>query len=43
MLLLAALVGLTVALATGQLFGIDRAVADWADGAPADRRVLDRR
>ncbi|MFJ6195989.1 phosphatase PAP2 family protein [Micromonospora sp. NPDC092111] len=30
-LLLAALVGLTVALATDHLFGIDRAVADWAD------------
>ncbi|MGB2571129.1 phosphatase PAP2 family protein [Micromonospora citrea] len=29
-LLLAGLVGLTVALATGHLFGIDRAVADWA-------------
>ena len=29
-LLLAALVGLTVALATGHLFGVDRAVADWA-------------
>ncbi|MEV4491569.1 phosphatase PAP2 family protein [Micromonospora coxensis] len=29
-LLLAGLVGLTVALATGNLFGIDRAVADWA-------------
>ncbi|MFE9693111.1 phosphatase PAP2 family protein [Micromonospora sp. NPDC005806] len=30
-LLLAVLVGLTVALATGHLFGLDRAVADWAD------------
>ncbi|MGR6322462.1 phosphatase PAP2 family protein [Micromonospora soli] len=30
-LLLAALVGLTVTLATGHLFGLDRAVADWAD------------
>ncbi|MEV4197274.1 phosphatase PAP2 family protein [Micromonospora globbae] len=29
-LLLAALVGLTVALVTHQLFGVDRAVADWA-------------
>ncbi|WP_204035670.1 phosphatase PAP2 family protein [Micromonospora qiuiae] len=29
--LLAALVGLTAALAAGMLFGIDRAVADWAD------------
>ncbi|MEU3454050.1 phosphatase PAP2 family protein [Micromonospora sp. NPDC006766] len=29
-LLLAALVGLTVALATGHLFGLDRAAADWA-------------
>ncbi|WDZ85621.1 phosphatase PAP2 family protein [Micromonospora cathayae] len=29
-LLLAALVGITVALAAGQLFGLDRAVADWA-------------
>ncbi|SCG61497.1 phosphatase PAP2 family protein [Micromonospora halophytica] len=35
-LLLAGLVGLTVALATGHLFGIDRAVADWAaDHRPA--------
>ncbi|MEH0841287.1 phosphatase PAP2 family protein [Micromonospora sp. CPCC 205711] len=33
--LLAALVGLTVALATGHLFGLDRAVADWsADHRP---------
>lgn len=31
-LLLAALVGLTVALARGHLLGLDRAVADWADG-----------
>lgn len=31
-LLLAGLVGLTVALAADQLFGLDRAVADWADG-----------
>ncbi|MEH0982824.1 phosphatase PAP2 family protein [Micromonospora sp. CPCC 205556] len=31
LLLLAALVGLTVALSADQLFGIDRAVADWAD------------
>ena len=31
LLLLTALVGLTVALATDHLFGIDRAVADWAD------------
>ncbi|NES31443.1 phosphatase PAP2 family protein [Micromonospora terminaliae] len=30
-LLLAALVGLTVALASGHLLGLDRAVADWAD------------
>ncbi|SCL14378.1 PAP2 superfamily protein [Micromonospora rhizosphaerae] len=30
-LLLAALVGLTVALATGHFLGLDRAVADWAD------------
>ncbi len=30
-LLLAALVGLTVALAAGWFFGIDRSVADWAD------------
>ncbi|MFR9779324.1 phosphatase PAP2 family protein [Micromonospora sp. MS34] len=30
-LLLAALVALTVALAAGHLFGLDRAVADWAD------------
>ncbi|MFF5173983.1 phosphatase PAP2 family protein [Micromonospora sp. NPDC000089] len=30
-LLLAALVALTVALATGHLLGLDRAVADWAD------------
>ncbi|SBT52305.1 PAP2 superfamily protein [Micromonospora narathiwatensis] len=29
-LLLAALVGLTVALATGHLFGLDRGAADWA-------------
>ncbi|MGK5743150.1 phosphatase PAP2 family protein [Micromonospora sp. URMC 103] len=29
--LLAALVGLTVALAADQLFGVDRAVADWAE------------
>ncbi|WP_374198088.1 phosphatase PAP2 family protein [Micromonospora sp. PLK6-60] len=31
LLLLAGLVALTVALATGHLFGLDRAVADWAD------------
>ncbi|MCM0676676.1 phosphatase PAP2 family protein [Micromonospora phytophila] len=31
LLLLAALVGLTVALAADQLLGLDRAVADWAD------------
>ncbi|MEV6798635.1 phosphatase PAP2 family protein [Micromonospora rifamycinica] len=31
LLLLAALVGLTVALATDHLFGIDRSIADWAD------------
>ncbi|PWU46099.1 PA-phosphatase [Micromonospora globispora] len=30
-LLLATLVGLTVALTTGHLFGIDRSVADWAE------------
>ena len=30
-LLLAALVGLTVALTTGHLFGIDRSAADWAE------------
>ncbi|MGC4894975.1 phosphatase PAP2 family protein [Micromonospora sp. DT31] len=30
-LLLAALVALTVALASGHLFGLDRAVADWSD------------
>lgn len=30
-LLLAALVGLTVALAAGHLFGLDRAVADWSE------------
>lgn len=30
-LLLAALVALTVALAAGHLFGLDRAVADWSD------------
>ncbi|MFG2055462.1 phosphatase PAP2 family protein [Micromonospora sp. NPDC048930] len=30
-LLLAALIGLTVALAAGHLFGLDRAVADWSD------------
>lgn len=31
LLLLAALVGLTVALARGHLLGVDRAVADWSD------------
>ncbi|WP_197087617.1 phosphatase PAP2 family protein [Micromonospora sp. HK10] len=31
-LLLAALVALTVALAAGHLFGLDRTVADWCDG-----------
>ncbi len=30
-MLLAALVGLTAALAAGMFFGLDRAVADWAD------------